>query len=301
MKIEFSEHGGNAHAAMDLQPWRVTGETRRLTEVMLSRPDYLAPIPCCSVTRESIRHGFRTDRASARAQHAALQDVLDQCGVACHFVPAVEGAPDLCFTRDVAVTTPWGVVALNPARSHRRCEVDWLVGALGAMGTRPLARIDAGTIEGGDICIVRPGLVIIGRSGERTDEAGADALASIFRRFDWEVLFYDFDPHFLHLDTIFCMLDSKTALACTDVLDDGFLDELTRRGIALVSVSYKEARALGANILSIDGNTIVVASGQGRIARAIMHAGFAPVAVDLSEFTACGGGVHCLTMPLARE
>ena len=83
----------------------------------LSRPDFLEPVPCCSVTRESIRDGFATDRTRAAYQHRALQRVLETHGVTCHLVPAVEGAPDLAFTRDVAVTTPWGLVALNPALS----------------------------------------------------------------------------------------------------------------------------------------------------------------------------------------
>ncbi|MDP5279217.1 arginine deiminase family protein [Sphingomonas sp. DG1-23] len=299
MKLEFPEQGGSA-ALVELRPWQVTGETRRLTDVMLSRPDFLAPVPCCSVTRESLRDGFETDRLRALGQHRALQRVLEMHGVRCHFVPAIEAAPDLSFTRDVAVTTPWGLVALNPALPHRRDEVDCLVAAAGDLGAHPVLRIAAGVIEGGDVAVVRPGLVVIGCSGERTDAAGAAALAGLFANFGWEALLVPFDPHFLHLDTVFCMLDERTALACVDVLDDGFADAMAAYGIRLLPVSYKEARGLGCNILSIDGSTIVMAAGHDRVTRSIADAGFDPVAVDISEFTACGGGIHCLTMPLAR-
>ena len=62
-----------------------------------------------------------------------------------------EGLADLCFARDVAVTTPWGLVALNPALGHRSVEVDHLLAAMQSQGIRPIARIEQGTIEGGDV------------------------------------------------------------------------------------------------------------------------------------------------------
>jgi N-dimethylarginine dimethylaminohydrolase len=302
MKLVFEEGaGGRTVEAMAASPWRVECESDRLTDVMLGAPTYLELVPCCSVTREKLLDGFATDRDGAMRQHRALIDLLERHGVACHVIPAAEGLADLCFTRDVAVTTPWGVVALNPALGHRAAEVDHLVEALTASDIRPVARIREGTIEGGDVCIVRPGLVVIGCSGERTDRAGSEALAGLFRQRGWEAIIHPFDPHFLHLDTIFCMLDRRTALACTDVLSDGFIAEMEARGITLLPVSYKEGRKLGCNILSIDGRTIVVAAGHARVEQQLVEAGFEVEVIDISQFAACGGGIHCLTMPLARE
>jgi arginine deiminase len=301
MKQEFFEGvGGHADICRHTGSYRVSGETDRLTEVLLCPPAFLEPVPCCSVTRERIRDGFSTCRETALAQHARLRSALEAQGVTCRVASAMGGMPDLCFTRDVAVTTPWGVVALNPALPHRRGEVDALLGMLAGLGERPLTRITCGTIEGGDICIVRPGLLIIGCSNERTDAQGADAFAKMFRAEGWDVLVYRYDPHFLHLDTIFCMLDSHRALACVEVLCDPFLAQLAEHDIDLIPVSYKEARQLGCNVLSIDGRTILTGSGQDRIAGELRRAGFMPIEVDISQLTACGGGIHCLTMPLVR-
>lgn len=301
MKLEFCEAAGARDGrAPEIGRWRVEGETCRLTDVVLSPPQFLAPVPCCSVTRESIRKGLTTDQARAGRQHRELQQFLEAQGVSCHLVPPVEGMPDLSFTRDVAVTTPWGPVALNPALEHRRIEVEPFLARAAQAGARPVARITAGTIEGGDVCVARPGLVIIGCSGERTDAPGAEALATLFRHFGWEALLYDYDPHFLHLDTLFCMLDDTTALACVDVLADSFLNALRTHGIEVLPVTYKEARNLGCNILSIDGRTIVVGAGHDRIAAQLRGAGFVTHEIHISEFAACGGGIHCLTMPLRR-
>lgn len=301
MKLEFLESSGRiAGLQRTVGRWAVHGETDRLTDVLLCPPTFLEPVPCCSVTREQIRDGFAFCRDAALAQHAALRGVLEAQGVTCHVAPAGEGMPDLCFARDVAVTTPWGLVALNPALPHRQREVDWLVDAAWRLGAQPLTRIMSGTIEGGDVCVARPGLLILGCSGERTNLEGVEAFAAPFRRRGWDVLIYEYDPHFLHLDTIFCMLDDHHALACVDVLGDAFLADLATRGIELIPVSYKEARNLGCNILSIDGRVILTGKGQERVAIELARNGFTPIKIDIAQLTACGGGIHCLTLPLAR-
>ena len=278
----------------------VWGETDRLTDVLLCAPSQLKPVPCCSVTRESLRKGFTGSPARAVEQHRALCEALAQHGVRCHFVPPAPGLPDLCFTRDALATTPWGLVGLSPATDHRRLEVDHLLAFAEGCSAGGAGRIEHGHIEGGDICIAREGLLIIGVSGERTDERGARAFAQRFRDAGWDVLLCDFDPHFLHLDTIFCMINPHLALACVDVLDDDFLAALACRGIDLLPVTYKESRKLGCNILSVDGASVIAGAATPRVAATMRDAGIAVTEVDVSELAACGGGVHCLTMPLRR-
>jgi N-dimethylarginine dimethylaminohydrolase len=258
-------------------------------------------VPCCSVTRDSLRAGHETDTGKALAQHRDLQAVLAQLGVRCHLLDALPGLPDQCFTRDCAVVTPWGPVLLNPAMGHRRSETDQVARTLTTLGGGRLWRIEGGTIEGGDVCVARDGLVIIGWSGARTSRTGADALADLFRSHGWDVLLCPFDPVHLHLDTIFCMLDAHTALACSEALPKEFLCALEARGIRVLPALPDECRKLGCNILSVDGRTILVAKGQERVQGMLAASGFRSVPVDISEFAACGGGLHCLTMPLARQ
>ena len=301
MKLDFSTAFAFPETRSSPAFAHVRGETHRLTDVALCAPRYLAPVPCCSVTIENLRDGYATDTARAVEQHAALRELLGANGVRCHALPPAAGQADMCFTRDAAVATPWGLVALNPALDHRAREVDKIADwAASTLGER-VRRIRAGRIEGGDGCIARPGLLIVGVSGARTDEAGAAEFAAPFEAEGWEVLLCPFDEHFLHLDTIFCMLDENRALACTDVLDDNFLDQLAKRGIELLPVTYKESRRLGCNVLSVDGRTIVAAAGTPRVAQMMREEGFTVHELELDELTACGGGVHCLTMPLRRE
>lgn len=301
MKLDFSAAVAFPETRSSPTFAHVLGETHRLTDVALCAPRYLAPVPCCSVTIENLRDGYSTDTARAVAQHASLRKTLVSQGVRCHALPPAADQADMCFTRDSAVATPWGLVALNPALDHRASEVDkiaqWARVSLG----ESVRRVRGGCIEGGDVCVARPGLLVIGVSGARTDEIGANEFAAPFLAESWEVLLYPFDEHFLHLDTIFCMLDERRALACTDVLDDDFIAALEGRGIELLPVTYKEARRLGCNVLSIDGRSIVAAAGTPRVTTMMREHGFTVHELELDEITACGGGVHCLTMPLRRE
>ncbi|WP_342250977.1 dimethylarginine dimethylaminohydrolase family protein [Sphingomonas sp. OTU376] len=300
MKPEFLTIPTHAITRRDPKRWSVRSESDALSEVLLCGPAYLAPVPCCSVTRDSLGDGHQTDTAKALAQHRQLQALLEQLGTRCHVLDPLPDLPDLCFTRDCAVATPWGPVLLNPAVAHRRREVDHVARYLGNRGGGPLLRIEGGTVEGGDVCVARDGLAIIGWSGERTSLAGAQILGEVFRGHGWEVLLCPFDAYHLHLDTIFCMLDAHFALACIDALPEAFLSALAARGIRVLPALEAESRKLGCNILSLDGSTILIAEGQHRLHAMLLQAGFKPLPVDISEFAACGGGLHCLTMPLAR-
>jgi arginine deiminase len=284
----------------DPQRFGVDSEYGRLQSVLLADPRHLDLVPCNSVSREAVRDGrtLRLDRAAA--QHAALTTALRDEGVAIHKVPADPGLPDLAFTRDTSLMTPWGLLGLRPGASHRAREVDVVLETARAVGVKPLGRIEEGRIEGGDVLLLRPGLILIGISGERTDETGAAALGALFRAKGWRVLTHRFDPHFLHLDTLLCLADRNLAMACADVLDEMLLKQLEGLGIDLIPVAYKEARKLGCNLLSLGRRRVLTEGSCTRLNVELARRDYRAISVDLSEFTLCGGGVHCLTMPLGR-
>jgi N-dimethylarginine dimethylaminohydrolase len=205
-------------------PWRwgVDSETGRLSDVLLSAPAHLAMVLCNAVTRDSLKRGLSSCAASAGAQHRALASRLEAEGVECHFVKPRSGLSDLAFTRDSVLMTPWGFVELRPSEPHRRGEAAHLTGALLRLGIDSLGAVEEGKVEGGDVCILRPGLVMIGISGERTDEAGARALARIFERRGWRALFTRIEPRYLHLDTQFTMVSGRRGVACLETLEAGF-------------------------------------------------------------------------------
>ena len=281
--------------------WGVSSETGRLTDVLLSAPAYLAMVPCNSVTRACLAKGLFASPALAARQHRALVAVLEQAGARCHFVEPVPGLPDLCFTRDSVLVGPWGLIELRPAAGHRRAEPGHVAEAASALGVPYHGRVREGVVEGGDVCLLREGLILIGRSGDRTDEAGARALGEMFERRGWEVIHGQFDPVFLHLDTLFTMISPDCAVACTATLPDDLLARLGGLGIGIVPASLDEVGSLATNLLSLGEKRLLVAAGDGRLNAILAACGFEIIAVELDQFTRCGGGAHCLTMPLARR
>ena len=283
-------------------PWRwgVDSETGRLSDVLLSPPTHLAMVPCNAVTRDSLARGLSSCAASAGGQHRALASRLEAAGVDCHFVPPKPGLPDLAFTRDSVLMTPWGIVELRPAEPHRRGEAAHLAGILKGLGIESLGAVDEGRVEGGDVCILRPGLVMIGISGERTDTAGARALGRLFERRGWQALYTSIDPRYLHLDTQFTLVSSRRGVACLETLEAGFAATLADLGIALLPAAPDEVDRLEANLLSLGGRRIVAPAGETRINRELRRLGYEMIEVEIDQFVRCGGGVHCLTLPLAR-
>jgi N-dimethylarginine dimethylaminohydrolase len=190
-------------------------------------------------------------------------------------------------------------------RPQRRGEyaavLDWHAAQAGDARSAFWRKSSAGTLEGGDVHIIRDGLALIGMSGGRTDEAGAAQLAAWLRAEGWECRIEPFDEHFLHLDVLFCMAAPGLAVACTDVLDEGFLGWLGDRGIRVIPVPYREAMRLGCNVLSLGGDRVISSRGSVALNAALRAEGLAVLDPDLSLFAAGGGGPHCLTCPLARD
>jgi N-dimethylarginine dimethylaminohydrolase len=280
--------------------WGVNSEYGLLQDVMLCAPDHLEVIPCNTVSRDSIAQGLACSPDLAARQHQDLVKALTSEGVRCHFVPSAPGYADLSFTRDSTLMTPWGLLELSLSERHRAGEPAHVAAAAAAWGVPMLGRIDEGRVEGGDVCLVRPGTVAIGWSGDRTDSAGALALARVFRARGWDAILTGFDPHFLHLDTLFTMLDRDRAVACIDALEPAFLDRIRALGIRLIPVGADEVARLGANILSLGAGRLFSAADNLRLNRELTRAGYLVTALDVDQFTRCGGGLHCLTMPLSR-
>lgn len=278
--------------------WSVNSETGRLTDVLVCPPDHYHWIPANAVARRTLADGRQPNRAALAAQHRELTAALSEAGVTVHALPPEPHLPYMAYTRDSAVVTHRGPVLCQLQRPERRGEyapvLDW-------HGGRFWRKSSAGTLEGGDVHILRPGLAVVGVSGGRTDAAGAAQFAGWLREEGWEVRIEPFDEHFLHLDVLFCMAAPGLAVACLDVLPDGFVAWLAGHGIRCVAVPYAAAMLLGCNVLALGDGRVVSVRGSGALNAALRAEGLLVLDPELSLFTAGGGGPHCLTCPLARD
>ena len=282
--------------------WNTASETGLLREVLVCPPDHYRWLPTNSIARHTLSGEHQPPAAPhLAAQHGELVAALEQGNVRVHRLPPEPHLPYMVYTRDSVVVTHRGPVLCQLERPQRRGEYAGLIDFHSARGSRFWHKSSAGTLEGGDVHIIRHGLAVIGHSGGRTDEAGAEQLAGWLRAEGWEVRLELFDEHFLHLDVLFCMAAPGLAVACTDVLDPAFVDWLAAHGIRCLPVPYRDVMALGCNILALGGDRVISARGSTALNAALRAEGLQVLDPDLSLFTLGGGGPHCLTCPLSRE
>lgn len=281
--------------------WGVSSETGRLRDVLLCAPEHYRWAPINAVARASIARGLIPDAKVVRAQYGEFVSALEQAQVARHLVEPDPALGYQVYTRDISLVTPEGAIILQPYRPIRHGEVAKTVEFYEHAGIPRRGWITAGCVEGGDIHLIRPGLAVIGCSGERTTEAGAAQLAGYLQAMGYTVRIQPFAEHFLHLDVLFCMATDRLAVACTDVMEPDFAAWLTGHGIELVPVSYRDTMNLGCNLFSLGNGTVISPAESRELNATLRAAGLTVLDPALSVFTAGGGGAHCMTMPLRRD
>lgn len=281
--------------------WSLESETGVLQEVLLCAPDYYEWMAVNSVAEATLAAQETFDLQAAQAQYNEMVDALEQAGVTCHFLDPEPHLHYQVYTRDSSQMTPWGPALTQLYRPQRRGEYAAIVDFYNKNGDGIWRYCNDGTVEGGDIHIIRPGLLLIGYSGNRTDEAGARQFAKWFADEGWEVRLQPFPEHFLHLDVIFCMAADGLAVACLDVMDDDLIRWFGQHEIRLVPVNYRHTMELGCNLLSLGGDRVISPRHNEMLNERLRAEGLAVFDPELDIFTRGGGGVHCMTMPLRRD
>jgi N-dimethylarginine dimethylaminohydrolase len=279
--------------------WTVDSETGALTDVLLCTPEHYHWLDTNAVAHQTLVAGTPFDLTRAQAQFAEVIDLLAREGVATHYLQAEPHLKYQVYTRDSSQTTPFGPVLTQLRMPERRGEYASVLSFhSGADGFWRYA--SEGTCEGGDIHIIRPGLLLIGYSGVRTDLAGARQFASWFEAEGWTVRLQPFAEHFLHLDVLFCMATDRLAVCCTEVLGEGFADWLATHGIGVVPATYREVMDMSCNILSLGGGRVISPRHSTRLNAEFAARGITVFDPPLDVFARGGGSIHCMTMPLRR-
>jgi arginine deiminase len=284
--------GTNTTASLD-------SEYGKLQEVLLCAPTYYDWAPSNSIVLNSLRSGMAADRDAANLQHAQMVAALEQSGVTCRYL---EADPALCYqtyTRDSSVMTPWGLLVCQLSRPERRGEWASVLAFAQQEKTPVWKTVTAGSLEGGDVQVLRPGELVIGVNEVRTQMRAAQQVAGWFAEKNWATRFVHVPEHFLHLDVLFTALDATRALCAVDILDDGDLAWFEQR-FELIPVGYKEVMRMGTNVVSLGDGRILSCRQHGMLNSRLEKLGYEVLEPDLEQFVIEGGAAHCLTMPLRR-
>ena len=147
--------------------------------------------------------------------------------------------PYQVFARDSSVMTPGGAVVTQMAQPWRRGEYAEVI-RFYQRNEIPIANmITAGSLEGGDVCMVEPGVMLIGNGEERTTVDAARQLAGWMEAEGWEVRIEPIPSHFLHIDVLVSILAPKLAAVCVESASGGLVAWLRDKDFEIVEVSHR--------------------------------------------------------------
>lgn len=283
-----------------LKGWGFRNETDTLTDVLLGSPAYLRHLATSSLSKKHLRDN-PCNIQTAQAQHKELVSAYEHFNVKVHWHEPSPELPMQVYSRDSAVMTPYGMIITAMAQYWRRGENYAAIRTFERLGIPIYDMVTAGTFEGGDFNVIEDGVVLIGCGGARTNEEGARQVKDWFDKEGWETRLAFIDEYYVHIDLMVVPIAEKLTAVCLACTDPAIVAWLKDKGHDIVDVPFQDTMALGCNFMSL-GNAKVIAPTTSRVLIEQLKArGFEVAAVDTSEISKTGGGIHCMAQALRRE
>ena len=283
-----------------LEYWGFDNETDPLTDVLLAAPDHLRHMATSSLSRKFLRES-PANLDVARAQHRELTAAYRHFGVRIHSPPLEAELPMQVYTRDSSVMTPYGAIITAMANWWRRGENYAAIRNYERLGIPIYDMVTAGTFEGGDFNVIEDRCVLIGCGGGRTQEEGARQVESWFRKEGWETRLAFFDEYYVHIDLMVVPIAEKLTAVCLDCTEPALVDWLKAKGHDIVDVPFQDTINLGCNFMSLGRDRVIAPKASGALIGQLRARGFEVAAVDMSEISKTGGGIHCMAQALRRD
>ena len=196
-----------------------------------------------------------------------MVSAYESAGVACHYLEADPALPYQVFARDSSVIAPGGAVVTQLAQWWRRGEYAAVIHFYQSAGIPIAGMITAGTLEGGDVMIVEPGVLAIGASDERTQDVAARQLARWYAEEGWEVRIEPIPAQWVHIDVLVSILAPKLAAVCVEAASGGLVAWLRSKGFEIIEVSLEDALTVGGNAISLGDDRVISTARSERAER----------------------------------
>jgi len=227
----------------------------------------------------------KPDYKLALDQHKDYIHALKKCGLEVTILDPDENFPDSTFIEDACLVTPNCAIITNPGAASRKDETIEISKAVKDLGL-PVEKIqDPGTLDAGDIMMVKDHY-FAGLS-DRTNIDGASQLNRILEKYGYTSSTITLKS-VLHLKTGISYLENNNLLAFGE-----FVTHPALTGFNILEVDSDESYA--SNSVWINGK-VLVPRGFSKTCNMIKNAGYQPFEVDVSEFRKLDGGLSCLSL-----
>lgn len=294
-----SERGAGSPAEV-IDGWGIEDETSNLLEVLVGPPEHFEWLPTSAISKAALAGERQLASGDAMAAHAEMVSAYEDASVKVRRLAADPALPYQVFSRDSSIWGGEGPIVTQLHQSWRRGEYAPVLDFYAAAQIPLAHKVTAAAFEGGDLVLPAPRVALIGYCDERTQEAAARQVAGWLEALGWEVRIQPFDPHFVHIDVLTCVVAPGLAVICEEAAPPGLADWLRAKGLELIDVSYRDAFNLGANVMSLGEDRVLSSAGAAAFNDRLRSMGFHVYDPDLWPFTMGGGGPHCLAQPLRR-
>ncbi|MEO6298344.1 MAG: dimethylarginine dimethylaminohydrolase family protein [Paracoccaceae bacterium] len=283
-----------------LTNWGFRNETDPLVDVLLGPSSHLKHLSTSSLSRKYLREA-PCNIQIAQAQHAELVAAYEHFGVKIHMHTPEPELPMQVYARDSSVMTPYGAIITAMANWWRRGENYAAIRAYEQLGIPIYDMVTAGTFEGGDFNVIEEGVVLIGCGGARTQEEGARQVQSWFEAEGWETRLAFIDEYYVHIDLMVVPIAPKLTAVCLACTEPGIVNWLKAKGHEIIDVPFQDTMALGCNFMSLGRDRVIAPTSSVSLIQQLRARGFEVAAVDMSEISKTGGGIHCMAQSLRRQ
>lgn len=275
-----------------------------LRRVVVRRPDAAFAVE----DPAAWHYAARPDLAAAQAEHDAFVAILRESGaeVIAHDAP-LPGLADAIFVHDPAIVTEAGAVILRMGKALRQGEEEALAACLERAGVPVLGRLTGeARAEGGDLLWLDRHTLAAG-VGFRTNPEGVRQLQAILgplgvRVLPVELPWYQGPDACLHLMSLISLVAERLAVVYRPLLSVPFVQELERRGVALVEVPEEEFPTMGTNVLALaPGDCLMLEGNPVTQARLVAAGCRVRTYVGREISLKAEGGATCLTRPILRS
>lgn len=260
-----------------------------------------------------------------REEYFKFVEILKKEGVEIYLVEdfvseetrdAIKMCPNMVFTRDCGAITKKGAIIGRMAHHTRHAEPIIVMEVLENIGV-PIQMImePPEIFEGGDAVWLNEEILMIGYGTRTNEEAIMRIMLENLGVTCEKIIAVPLPRRRVHLDGTLMILSEDTAVTRIEDISmypsriysrDGIgiinLPKwLRKNGYELITISDREDRMFGANLVNIGNKKVISYIWNTRVMKELEKKGFDVIGVEGYELVKGGGGLHCMILPIERE